>query len=164
MIASLFCKRSECVNGLKKCFACQAILPFSEFYKHPQMADGHLGKCKSCHREAITQNRIKNLERIRKYDRDRGKKPERKKAASLVSKKWRASDPRIMRCHNAVARALKSGKLQKLSCERCGAMKTLAHHESYDEPLTVMWLCQPCHKQRHKEIDRQKLYEKEPSP
>jgi hypothetical protein len=32
-------------------------------------------------------------------------------------------------------------------------MKTLAHHESYDEPLTVMWLCQPCHKQRHKEID-----------
>jgi hypothetical protein len=28
----------------------------------------------------------------------------------------------------------------------------------------VMWLCQPCHKQRHKEIDRQKLYQKEPSP
>jgi hypothetical protein len=26
----------------------------------------------------------------------------------------------------------------------------------------VMWLCQPCHKQRHKEIDRQKLYQKEP--
>jgi hypothetical protein len=28
----------------------------------------------------------------------------------------------------------------------------LAHHEDYDKPLEVVWLCQPCHKQRHKEI------------
>jgi hypothetical protein len=28
----------------------------------------------------------------------------------------------------------------------------LAHHEDYDRPLDVMWLCQPCHKQRHKEL------------
>jgi hypothetical protein len=128
------------------------------------MADGHLGKCKSCQRQAMMTHRKKNLEKIRQYDRDRGKKDERKKAANLVSKRWRASDPRIMRCHNAVARAVKSGKLQKLPCERCGAVKTLAHHENYDEALAVMWLCQPCHKQRHKEIDCQKLYQKEASP
>jgi hypothetical protein len=41
---------------------------------------------------------------------------------------------------------------KKQPCERCGFMKVLAHHENYDEPLNVMWLCQPCHKQRHKEI------------
>ena len=140
------------MNGLKKCFACQSVLPISEFYKHPKTADGYLGKCKSCQRESILQNRIKNLERIRKYDRDRGKEPERRKASNLVSRRWRASDPRIMRCHNAVARAVKAGRLQKQPCERCSAMKVLAHHENYNDPLNIMWLCQPCHKQRHKEI------------
>jgi ribosomal protein S27AE len=37
-------------------------------------------------------------------------------------------------------------------CIRCGNEKSLAHHEDYDKPLDVMWLCQPCHKQRHKEL------------
>ena len=141
------------MGGLKRCFACEAVLPFSEFYKHPQMADGHLGKCKLCQRASIAQNRLKNLERIRKYDLDRAKIPKRKIASYEITKKWRQADPRRMRCHNAVARAVRSGKLRKQSCEMCGALKTLAHHENYDDPLNVRWLCQPCHKARHKELD-----------
>jgi ribosomal protein S27AE len=42
--------------------------------------------------------------------------------------------------------------LVRMPCIRCGEAKSVAHHEDYDKPLEVMWLCQPCHKQRHKEL------------
>ena len=35
----------------KKCFKCNKVKPVSEFYKHPEMSDGLLGKCKLCTRK-----------------------------------------------------------------------------------------------------------------
>lgn len=136
----------------KICFKCHADLPLTEFYKHPMMADGHVNKCKNCNKKDVTDNRNKNIERIRAYDRDRSKNPERMKIAREISNAWRQSDSRIGHCHNQVARALRSGALVRLPCSVCGAEKSLAHHESYNRPLDVTWLCQPHHKARHKEM------------
>ena len=137
---------------MKTCFKCNVSKPLVDFYKHSAMADGYLGKCKECTKFDANNHRASNLEKIRQYDRDRAKNPERSKASAEISKAWRSEDKRRMKCHNAVAKAIKSGVLTRLPCVRCGEVKSLAHHEDYDEPLNVMWLCQPCHKQRHKEI------------
>lgn len=140
------------MSSSKQCFKCEKEKSLVEFYRHKAMADGRLNKCKSCTKSDVSKHREANIERIRKYDRDRAKNPERAKAAAEVSAAWRAEDARRGACHNAVARALRSGRLIRKPCIRCGSDKSMAHHESYDRKLDVTWLCQPCHKQRHKEM------------
>lgn len=137
---------------MKECFKCKTVKPLIEFYKHNQMADGHVNKCKECNKHDVLSHRNKNLEKVRAYDRERGKKPERIKANVEVNRAWRAEDSRRVLAHTSVSRAIRNGALVRLPCCRCGEAKSVAHHEDYDKPLEVVWLCQPCHKQRHKEL------------
>ena len=139
---------------MKTCFKCNSVKPLTEFYKHNAMADGFLNKCRVCAKEDATKHRSKNIEKVREYDKLRSKNPERQKARIAVTKAWRHEDSRRAKCHNAVSRAITSGKLVRQNCERCNNENSLAHHEDYDRPLEVNWLCQICHKQRHKEINQ----------
>ena len=116
----------------KECFKCKTVQPLTEFYKHQAMADGHLNKCKTCTKNDVATHRLQNLEKIRAYDRRRAKLPKRAKAAQEISAAWRQADKRRMKAHNAVARALKYGKLVRQPCIRCGEQKSIAHHEDYD--------------------------------
>ena len=136
----------------KECFKCKTVKPLEEFYKHFGMADGHVNKCKGCNKNDVTNNRNKNIEKYRAYDRERGLNPARIKATTEITRAWREEDKRRGKAHSAVGKAIRSGDLVRQPCIRCGAEKSVAHHEDYDKPLEVMWLCQPCHKQRHKEL------------
>ena len=138
--------------GSKVCFKCKEDKPLSEFYKHKGMSDGCLNKCKCCTRRDVLEHRSKNLDKIRAYDRERAKNKERRKLAAEVGRRWREQDSRRVVAHSAVARAIRKGRLVKRPCERCLSEKSVAHHDDYDKPLSVTWLCTPCHKQRHKEI------------
>jgi hypothetical protein len=54
------------------------------------------------------------------------------------------------RARQAVANALRSGRLVKQLCEVCKVVETESHHDDYTKPLEVRWLC----KSHHVEADR----------
>ncbi|WP_312531034.1 hypothetical protein [Paracoccus sp. (in: a-proteobacteria)] len=62
---------------------------------------------------------------------------------------WRRANLSKYTAHLAVQRALVSGKLEKQGCEVCGHEVVDAHHDSYDEPLNVRWLCRRHHIKLH---------------
>ena len=142
---------------LKKCFKCGKEKERSEFYAHPRMTDGLLGKCKECAKKDATEHRNKNLDKIRQYDLNRAKLPHRRIAMLKTSEKFRRENPLARPAHSKVRRAIVAGTLNKPShCSLCGKETFLyGHHRDYRKPLEVTWVCQPCHKQIHKDLRKQ---------
>lgn len=52
---------------------------------------------------------------------------------------------------------LRDNHIDRKPCEICGAEKSEAHHDNYDKPLEVRWLCIKCHRKWHKEHDNPEL-------
>lgn len=58
----------------------------------------------------------------------------------------------------AVERAIRSGRLKPSRCEVCGAWRLrsdgkrdiVAHHDDYNKPLDIRWLCKVHHAEWHK--------------
>ena len=133
----------------KTCFKCGQEKDIGEFYAHPQMADGHLNKCKECTKADAKKNYRNNLSTRRAYDATRNKRDNRKAQRYRSTVNLRAKYPEKNKARQAVARALASGVLLRLDCEHCGNPKSEAHHPNYSKPLDVVWLCLPCHRAEH---------------
>ena len=50
---------------------------------------------------------------------------------------------------------VRRGKLLKIPCEICGDPCVEAHHEDYDRPYDIHWLCFKHHRELHKKIKKQ---------
>ena len=134
---------------MKKCFKCNETKAISKFYKHKQMEDGHLNKCKDCTRADTRKNRNETRrEYYQAYDKARATSDKRRAWRRERLRKDRAANPLANAARQAVATAIRSGKLTKQSCW-CGATKVEAHHPDYNQPLFVVWLCNKHHKHIH---------------
>ena len=132
----------------KICFKCLDKKPLGAFYKHSQMADGHLNKCKECTKNDVNKHRQENLEKIRTYDKMRSSMPHRVSSRRQITKAYSAKFHGRKRANAMLRAAVIKGEIKAHPCFVCG-LKAVAHHPDYDRPLDVVWLCQSHHKQAH---------------
>jgi len=134
----------------KTCFRCGKCKPETEFYKHPMMADGRLGKCVECAKADVKANRSKRAAEYKKYERERFKKPERKAQLAEYQRKSRIKNRDKWIARRQLRYAVVTGKLAKKPCEICGNPVSEAHHHDYSKPLDVRWLCFVHHRNEHR--------------
>ena len=127
---------------MKICKTCLAEKEDTDFYI------SNKSKCKDCVKEQSTKYRNENIEKVRKYDRDRGNRQ-----SPEYLKEYRAKYPNKYKAHNMVNNAVRDKRLfTKEDCETCGSILSIeGHHDDYLKPLNVRWLCACCHKQWHRD-------------
>lgn len=143
---------------MKICKKCEKQKEQGEFYNSDST-------CKECRKEMVRQNRAKNAEYYREYDKKRFKDDPRvrerharyaasdagKAAGARAKKKYIEQNPIKRSAHIMVGNAIASGRLVKQPCEICGFQDTHGHHDDYSLPLVVRWLCAHHHKEWHAE-------------
>ena len=151
----------------KTCFKCDIEKPLSEFYKHKQMADGHLNKCKDCAKKDVSSNYRENIDHYKEYERARAGLAHRvqarldyslteqgKAAGNRAKTTWTKRNPIKRMASIIVGNAVRDNKLIKPDfCSVCfsKSKKIHGHHDDYAFPLVVRWLCPACHNKWHKE-------------
>lgn len=142
-----------------QCKSCEGSFPADGFYP------SSLSRCKECVKARVRENREAKADYYRAYDRKRYRdQPKRKEAArrSAVSPaglrakaeataRSKREEPQKWKARYAVNNAIRDGKLERgTACHFCSTDKNLqAHHEDYDHPLDVVWLCASCHGKLH---------------
>lgn len=152
---------------MKVCKKCGIEKPIEDFYVQKGMSDGHLSFCKDCVRDRVHKHRLENLERIRKYDRNRPNAKERiKKEREDIKnnkerykrytenkRKWDNKNKHKKNAHAKVKSAVDRGLLIKPNaCQICGKTncEIQGHHHDYSKPLDVIWVCTECHGKLHR--------------
>lgn len=143
---------------MKACNICKKQLPLTEYSRDSRLSDGRRNDCKECLK--IIRNMPKNKRREREWQRKqmaeyastrrkyrlshREKERERSRKSSRENRKQRNA-------HAGIYRAIRRGLMIKPKrCQECGAVGIIyGHHDDYDRPLDVIWLCPRCHKDKH---------------
>jgi hypothetical protein len=60
----------------------------------------------------------------------------------------RSKDKHVL-AHKLTAKAIRNGILKRQPCEVCGDPISEGHHDDYDKPLDIRWLCTKHHGEAH---------------
>ena len=134
----------------KECFKCGTVKPLTDFYKHSQMHDGYVNKCKECNKKDVKGNYLENIKKegFIEKERKRGRQKYHRlyvgtsKAKPEMNNKWREKFPEKKKATSMAA----SLKKPFYEAER--------HHWSYNDEhfKDVIWLTKKQHMKAHRFI------------
>lgn len=125
---------------MKTCSKCKLTKESGDFSIKSSTRDGLSYQCRSCTNEYSTAYNAKR----------------RAQGFKSGTSHWDKDNPHKKNTHQKVRWAVKSGTLEKPECcEACDSTTNIVgHHEDYDKPLEVLWLCRRCHGMLHRSNER----------
>lgn len=135
----------------KPCKNCGENLLLESYYKDSRNKDGKRSVCIPCSKLLRPP-----LPPYIRRERKKHEKPNKENEARL-SRKWSKINRYKGNVVCKVYRAIKKGKLKKQPCIFCGSTDRIeAHHNDYEKPFEVVWLCNQHHKIWHYVLKRVK--------
>jgi len=156
----------DCPDGMKVCRRCKIAHPSEAFAETHKSHDGLAWLCRDCTRLRAKEYRAAKGERARSEDRARHVRDRDKRNAALRDLRARRPDPAANRqqkakrlartggASRAVESALRGGLLDRGPCESAAGGgcrgRIEGHHDDYNKPLDVRWLCVQHHNDWHR--------------
>lgn len=133
---------------------------------HPDYYKEHYSKNPDSYKERSKKWRKDNPEKLkillekrkplkREFDREYSRK-RRANNPGLKAKEfsdWKKRNPEKYKAHYKLNLAIKKGQITRSPCAVCGECRKYrvhAHHDNYNKPFEVRWLCVVHHKAVHK--------------
>lgn len=137
----------------KRCTCCRLLKQRDGFHRLISAKDGRQSWCILCRKTHDRQTKEQHPEKVKAWKR-KWSRNNPHKGRERYYKRMR-EEPEKMRARGAVTNAVYKGKIKKpdacMDCRRKVKRNVLmGHHEDYSKPLDVIWVCSPCHWQRHK--------------
>lgn len=121
------------------CKSCGVEKPRDSFYESNQAT------CKECVK-ARSKLRRQTNPKVQEYDRERGNRQ-----SLEYTQAYRGANLKKYKATTWINNAIRDGRLIKAeNCEVCnGTFQIEGHHDDYDQPKVVRWLCSRCHSLWH---------------